>query len=165
MAPDFSLAASDGGELTLARFRGKVVVLAFGFTSCTNVCPVTMSVLAQARKELGDQGDELQVVYVTVDPARDDAATMRKYLAFFDPTFIGGTGSEKQLAAVREKFGIASKREDTGAGGYSFAHSSYTYLIDRAGVLRALMPYGNPAADYVHDVRILLQERPSEATP
>lgn len=165
MAPEFSLAASDGGELTLARFRGKVVVLAFGFTSCTNVCPVTMSVLAQARKELGEQGDEFQVVYVTVDPGRDDVATMRKYLAFFDPTFIGGTGSEEQLAAVREKFGIASKREKTVGDGYSFAHSSYTYLIDRAGILRALMPYGNSAADYVHDVRILLQERPSEAAP
>ena len=155
-APDFALRGSDGSELGLARYRGKVVILAFGFTSCPDVCPTTLSVLAKARKELGADGDSLQVVYVTVDPERDDAAQMRKYLASFDPTFVGGTGSAEQLAAVREEYGIAATRNQVGAD-YAFSHSSYTYLIDREGRLRALMPYGQPAADYVHDVRLLLK--------
>ncbi|HXV36161.1 MAG TPA: SCO family protein [Myxococcota bacterium] len=156
VAPDFSLRGSDGAELNLGRFRGKVVILGFGFTSCPNVCPITLAVLAEARKKLAAQAAELQVVYITVDPARDDAERMRKYLGSFDPTFIGGTGSADELAAVRQSYGITATREDIGTS-YGFSHSSYTYLIDREGNLRALMPYGHSADDYVHDVEILLK--------
>jgi protein SCO1 len=157
MAPEFSLPASDGSELNLARFRGKVVVLGFGFTSCPDICPVTLAVLAQARRKLGELGDQVQVVYITVDPERDDAGQMRKYLAAFDPSFLGGTGTDEQLSAVREEYGIMAKKKIYGAS-YSFAHSSYTYLIDRHGKLRALMTYGHDAADFAHDIRILLEE-------
>ena len=156
-APEFSLPASDGSDLNLQRFRGKVVILGFGFTSCPDVCPVTLAILAQARRKLGAQAHDLQIVYVTVDPERDDAEQMRKYLAGFDPTFIGGTGTDKQLAAVREEYGIIAKKQVKGEN-YTFAHSSYTYLIDRDGKLRALMAYGHSADDFAHDVRILLQE-------
>jgi protein SCO1/2 len=155
-APDFSLSGSDGAELKLSRYRGKVVILAFGFTSCTNVCPVTLSVLAQTRRKLGAAREGLQVVYVTVDPERDDAARMREYLAAFDPSFIGGTGAAERLEAVRREYGIIASKQVEGAS-YSVAHSSFTYLIDRDGALRALMPYGHTADDYVHDVRILLE--------
>ena len=155
-APDFTLSGSDGRELQLSDYRGKVVILAFGFTSCPDVCPTTLAVLAQARKRLGRDGNEVKVMYVTVDPERDDAKRMRKYLAAFDPTFVGGTGTAEKLAAVRKEYGIAADRKANGAG-YVVAHSSYTYLIDRAGRLRALMPYGHPAEDYVHDLRILLK--------
>jgi protein SCO1/2 len=156
-APDFALPASDGSELNLARFRGKVVVLGFGFTWCPDVCPTTLAVLAAARKNLGEFGNDLQVVYVTVDPERDDAARMRQYLAAFDPSFIGGTGTDAQLASVREEYGIIASKVVKG-GSYTFAHSSYTYLIDREGKLRALMTYGHSAEDFAHDVRILLEE-------
>jgi len=156
-APPFTLQASDGGELKLERYRGKVVVLEFGFTSCPDVCPTTLAALARAREQLGADGDGLQVVYVTVDPERDDAARLREYLRSFDPSFVGGTGSAEQLAAVRRDYGIAAERV-TSAAGYVFNHSSYTYLIDREGNLRALMPYGHAAEDYVHDVRILLKQ-------
>ena len=154
MAPAFTLQGSDGGELDLARYRGKVVLLGFGFTSCTQVCPITLLTLAQARKQLGAQADELQVVYVTVDPERDDAARMKQYLAAFDPGFVGGTGSAEALAAVRKEYGIAAAKQAGPDGDYT--HSSFIYLIDRAGRLRALMPYGRPSEDYVHDVRLLL---------
>lgn len=154
MAPAFRLQGSDGTELDLARYRGKVVLLGFGFTSCTQVCPITLLTLAQARKQLGAQADELQVVYVTVDPERDDAARMKQYLAAFDPGFVGGTGSAEALAAVRKEYGIAAARQAGPDGDYT--HSSFIYLIDRAGRLRALMPYGRPSEDYVHDVRLLL---------
>ena len=156
-APDFALEGSDGRELRLSRFRGKVVVLAFGFTSCTEVCPITLAVLADARRKLGARAGDLQVVYVTVDPERDDAARMRKYLAAFDPTFVGATGSEAALAAVREQYGVSAQKRIL-PDGYAYAHSSFTYLIDRSGSLRALMPYGHSADDYAHDLGILLAE-------
>jgi len=154
-APDFSLSGSNGSELKLRSYRGKVVVLAFGFTSCPDVCPITLATLAQARKKLGAEGNELQVVYITVDPERDDAERMRTYLASFDPTFIGGTGTAERLAAVRKEYGINATRQALGTS-YLYAHSSFTYLIDREGKLRALMPYGHSADDYVHDLRILM---------
>lgn len=154
-APAFSLRGSDGAELTLARFRGKVVILEFGFTSCPDVCPTTLAALAQARKQLGPQADGLQVVYITVDPERDDVARLRDYLKGFDPSFVGGTGTPEQLEAVRREYGIAASRTSLGAS-YGFSHSSFTYLIDREGKLRALMPYGHASGDYAHDVKILL---------
>jgi protein SCO1/2 len=156
-APDFSLAGSDGAELRLTRFRGKVVVLGFGFSSCPDVCPTTLSTLASARRKLGAQARDVQVVYVTVDPERDDAARLREYLGAFDETFVGGTGTPDQLAEVRRVYGIEAKRApDVPA---AFVHSSYTYLIDRGGSLRALMPYGSSADDYAHDLGRLLAER------
>jgi protein SCO1/2 len=155
-APAFSLQGSDGHELALERYRGKVVILEFGFTSCTDVCPRTLATLARARKALGAEGEHLQVVYITVDPGRDDVPRLREYLRAFDPTFVGGTGSAEQLDAVRQDYGIAAERVIS-ASGTSFSHSSYTYLIDREGKLRALMPYGQSADAYAHDVRILLK--------
>jgi len=154
-APELALDGSDGGPLLLRRFQGKVVALAFGFTSCTQVCPVTLATLAEARRKLGAHGADFQVVYVTVDPARDDRARMRQYLAGFDPSFLGGTGSEERLAAVRRDYGVSAEKKGSGDD-YSYAHSSFVYLIDRGGRLRALMPYGHSADDFAHDVAILL---------
>jgi protein SCO1/2 len=155
MAPDFALRGSDGGELVLSHFRGKVVVLGFGFTTCPDVCPTTLATLASAHKKLGERGGEVQIVYVTVDPERDDPERLRDYLKNFDASFVGGTGSAKVLEAVRNDYGIAAQRIVRGDS-YGFSHSSYTYLIDRAGRLRALMPYGSSADAYVHDLLILL---------
>ena len=156
-APDFSLRGSDGARLELRRFRGKVVILQFGFSSCPKVCPTTLVSLAEARRKLGEDGEALQVVYVTVDPERDDVERLRKYLGGFDATFVGGTGTEEQLEAVRRDYGIVAARIRSDPD-YSFSHSSYTYLIDREGMLRALMPYGQPSDDYVHDVKVLLEQ-------
>lgn len=157
MAPELSLQSSNGGALSLARYRGKVVLLGFGFSSCPKVCPTTLAVLAQAKKRLGEQGKHVQVVYVTVDPERDNAERMRAYLRGFDPSFVGGVGSSAQLAAVRQKYGVMAERKPVGDS-YSVGHSSSVYLIDRKGRLRAMMPYGRPAADFVHDLQVLLGE-------
>ena len=156
MAPDFTLPSSTGADVTLSAHRGKVVLLGFGFTTCPAVCPVTLATLASARKALGAQAADVQVVYVTVDPERDDAKRMREYLGAFDPTFIGATGTEAQLAAVRREYGVSAEKVPKDDGNYLYAHSSFVYLIDRAGRLRALMPYGHAADDYVHDVQALL---------
>lgn len=156
-APGFSLPASTGGEQALANYRGKVVLLGFGFTSCPEVCPTTLAVLAQARKRLGAQADQVQVLYVTVDPERDNPERMRGYLRGFDQSFVGLTGTPDKLAAVRAKYGVTAERKNIG-NSYSVAHSSSVYLIDRKGLLRAMMPYGRGPDDYVHDVRMLLNE-------
>ena len=154
-APDFSVRGSDGTALTLNRYRGKVVVLGFGYTSCPNVCPATLAVLAQAHRKLGPLGSQVQVIYLTVDPERDNAERLKQYLAAFDPTFVGGTGSAAQMAAVRSSYGVTAERHGTGSD-YAVAHSSFVYLITRDGKLRALMPFGHKADDYVHDISMLL---------
>ncbi len=156
-APDFTLQGSDGHELRLSRFRGKVVLLAFGYTSCTEVCPVTLATFAQTRRKLGAAASGVQIVYVTVDPQRDVPERLRKFLGNFDGTFVGGTGTEGQLAAVRKEYGVSAQKipyQDT----YVYSHSSFTYLIDRAGRIRALMPYGHSPDDYANDLTILLKE-------
>jgi protein SCO1 len=156
-APDFSLQGSDGRELRISRFRGKVVLLAFGYTSCSEVCPVTLATFAQARRKLGAAAADVQVVYVTVDPQRDVPERLEKFLGSFDSTFVGGTGTEAQLAAVRKQYGVTARKipyEDS----YTYAHSSFTYLIDRSGRIRALMPFGHSPNDYASDLTILLKE-------
>lgn len=159
-APEFALQGSDGADLTLARFKGRLVLLVFGFTHCPEVCPTTLATLAQARKALGPQAAEVQVVYVTVDPERDDLARIRQYLAAFDPSFIGGTGTPERLAAMRKRYGVvAEKIAQPQASAYGMNHSTSVWLIDRTGRLRAMMPYGHAAQDFVHDLRLLLAGR------
>jgi protein SCO1 len=154
-APDFSVRGSDGTALTLSRYRGKVVVLGFGYTSCADVCPVTLAVLALAHRKLGVLGSQVQVIYLTVDPERDSAERLKEYLAAFDPSFVGGTGTALQMAAVRKSYGVTAEKHGTGKD-YAVAHSSFIYLITRDGKLRALMPFGHKADDYVHDISMLL---------
>ena len=154
-APDFSVRGSDGSNLTLSRYRGKVVLLGFGYTHCPNVCPVTLAVLAQAHRKLGSLGSQVQVIYLTVDPERDNAEGLKQYLAAFDPTFVGGTGTAAEMAAVRSSYGVTAQKVGDGSN-YGVAHSSFVYLISRDGKLRALMPFGHKADDYVHDISMLL---------
>lgn len=151
-APDFTLRGSDGSDLSLGRYRGKVVILFFGYTHCPAVCPTTLATLASTHKRLADDAKDLQVVYVTVDPDHDDVARLREYLANVNPTFRGATGTPAELEAVRRDYGVSATKLEEGL----FNHSSSTFLIDRAGMLRAMMPYGQPPDAYVHDVRILL---------
>jgi protein SCO1 len=156
-APELNLAGTDGQPLTLARFRGKVVLLAFGFSNCGEVCPITLATLAGARKQLGDEGEQVQVVYVTVDPERDTVEQMKKFMAAFDPSFIGGSGTRAEIDAAQASYGISSKKIAGADGSYTIGHSSSIYMIDRAGGLRAVMPYGHSADDFAHDLRILLR--------
>jgi protein SCO1/2 len=156
-APELKLQGSDGQPLNLARFRGKVVLLAFGFSSCGEVCPITLATRAGARKKLGGDAADVQVVYVTVDPERDDAARMKKFLGSFDGTFVGGVGSRAEIDVAQASYGISSARKVYPDGNYTIGHSSSIYLIDRAGRLRAVMPYGHSSDDFVHDLKILLR--------
>jgi protein SCO1/2 len=157
MAPQIAQKAADGKDFALDKYRGKVVVLEFGYTSCADVCPVSLALLKQARERLGPLRDKLQVVFVTVDPQRDTAPRLKAYLEQFDPSFIGLTGSEEQMAAIRKAYGISATRKmvEGSKTDYTMGHSSYLYFIDPQGKLRALMPFGRPADDIVHDVTLL----------
>jgi protein SCO1 len=157
-APDFSLRGSNGRELRMQDLRGKLVLLAFGYAHCTAVCPLTLSVLADARKRLGDRAADVQVVYVTVDPERDDVEHIRQFVGRFDPSNIGATGTAAELAAVRRDYGISLSEKLPTGDGYALDHSSFIYLIDKQGRLRALMPFGHSAEDFAHDLRILERE-------
>jgi protein SCO1/2 len=157
-APKLALQGTDGRPLDLARYKGKVVMVSFGFSSCSEVCPVTLATLAAARKKLAPaEAADVQVVYVTVDPERDTEARMKKYLASFDPTFVGGVGTREQIDAAQRDWGIFSKKKSFPDGSYTIGHSSSIYLIDRRGGLHAVMPYGHPSDDFVHDLKILLK--------
>jgi protein SCO1/2 len=159
VAPAIGLRATDGSALDLAKYRGKVVVLEFGFTHCTEVCPVSLASLAQARKLLGADAAKLQVVFITVDPARDSVALLHDYLANFDPGFIGVSGSAQQVDAVLKAYGISATKKmvEGSKTEYTMHHSSYLYFVDTRGMLRALMPFGRPATEIAHDVQLLLR--------
>jgi protein SCO1/2 len=156
-APALNLQGTDGRPIDLTRFKGKVVLLAFGFSNCGEVCPITLATLAGAKKKLGADGANVQIVYVTVDPERDTAPQMKKYLAAFDPTFIGGVGTRAEIDAAQKNYGISSSKNANPDGSYTIGHSSSVYMIDRAGGLRAVMPYGRSSDDFVHDLKILLR--------
>lgn len=159
-APEFALKGSDGGALNLARFKGKLVLLVFGFTNCPEVCPTTLATLAQARKQLGSDAADVQVVYVTVDPERDDVNRIRQYLEAFDKSFVGGTETPDKLAAMRKRYGVvAEKIAAKQPNAYGMNHSTSVWLIDRTGKLRAMMPYGHEAKDFVHDLQLLLASK------
>jgi len=160
MAPEIVQKAADGSTFKLSALRGKVVVLEFGFTHCYEVCPVSLAMLAEARKRLGADASQLQVVFITVDPERDSPERMKTYLAQFDKGFVGLTGTPEQMAAIRKDYGITATKHPTGGSKteYQMGHSSYLYFVDKQGKLRALMPYGRPADDIVHDVKLLTKE-------
>jgi protein SCO1 len=158
-APEIVLPASNGEQFKLSSYRGKVVVLEFGYTHCLDVCPVSLAALTQARQKLGAAAADVQVVFITVDPARDSAERLRTYLKPFDPTFIGITGTQRQIDALLKSYGISATRRPVEGSktDYTMHHSSYLYFIDRQGMQRALMPFGRPADDMVHDLKLLLQ--------
>ena len=156
-APDFSLQGTNGQELRLSQYRGKVVLLAFGYSHCLSVCPITLHTFAQTLRQMGTAAAGVRVVYVTVDPQRDTPANLKAFVGGFDPRIIGGTGTEQQLAQVRKDYGVSATRIPDG-NSYMYDHSSSIYLIDRVGRLRALMPYGHTPDDFANDLRILLGE-------
>lgn len=158
-APEIAL-PSTKGQFKLSAYRGKVVVLEFGYTHCLDVCPVSLAALTQARQKIGPAAAaDVQVVFITVDPARDNAARLRTYLKPFDPTFVGVTGSQQQIDKLLTDYGISATRRmvEGSKTDYTMHHSSYLYFIDRQGMQRALMPFGRPADDIAHDLRLLLK--------
>jgi protein SCO1/2 len=161
-APDFALRAASGTEFRLSSHRGKVLVLAFGYTHCPDVCPTVLAELAQVRARLAPAAARrVQVAYISVDPERDTPERLRAYTEVFDKSFLGLTGLEAQLAPVWKAYGVSIARRPVSGrdpGAYAVHHSASVYLIDPRGRLRVMAPFGTPVEDLLHDVRVLLDE-------
>ena len=154
-----SLALTDhnGKARTLDDFRGKVVVLFFGFMSCPDVCPTTLAELAQVAKALGPDAEKLQVLFVTVDPERDTPERLRQYVPSFHPDFVGLHGDAAATAQAAKEFKIFYQKQPQPGGDYSMDHSAGTYILDPHGRLRLFAQYGAGANTLLHDIRLLLQ--------
>jgi protein SCO1/2 len=159
-APDFELDGSEGAKIKLSALRGKVVILQFGFSYCPKICPVTLANVTEAFKLLGPAAAGVQHVFITVDPERDSPARLKEFLSFFNPTFLGATGSEETLDAVNKAYGVlANKAASTDKKlGYEVHHSSSIYLVDRQGMLRVLVPFGKSPDAIAHDITLLLKK-------
>lgn len=158
VAADIELKQADGSTFRLSDLRGKVVALFFGYTSCPDVCPTTMAELNQALEKMGDQADQVQVLYVTVDPERDSPERVQQYVSQFNPTFIGLSGSEAELAKVWNDYGVFREIVDgTSAAGYLVDHTARVTVIDQDGNLRLSFPFDTPVEDVVHDLKLLLR--------
>ncbi len=152
---DFRLNDPDGRERTLADFRGRAVLLYFGFTQCPDVCPTALIRAAEVRKLLGADKDKLQVVFITVDPERDTAPMLREYTAAFDPSFLGLSGDLARTRETADEFKVYYKKVPTG-GSYTMDHSALSYVFDPQGRLRLALRHEQTADDYAHDIRLVL---------
>ncbi len=146
-----------GQRRTLADFKGKVVVVFFGFTHCPDVCPATLAELATVARELGPEAQRLQVLFVTVDPERDTLEVLRQYVPSFNPAFLGLYGTLDETLAVAKEFKVYMHKQPQPGGGYSVDHSAGTFVLDTQGRLRLYGRYGAGAKVLLHDIRLLLQ--------
>jgi len=138
-------------------FKGKVVVLFFGYTHCPDVCPTTMNDLKQTMKLLGDKANDVQVLFVTVDPERDTQEVLAQFVPGFDPRFIGLRGTVEEVAANLSEYKVyAAKVSEPGKSGYTMDHSAGLYVFDKTGAPRIYLGYGEKPENIAHDLRLLL---------
>jgi len=157
---DFALPDAQGQLRRLADFRGKAVVLFFGYTQCPDVCPTTLSAMAEVVKLLGSEGAKLQVVFVTLDPERDTPPLIAEYMAQFHPGFLGMRGDKAATEAVAREFKVFYTKQAAGAaGGYTLDHTAGSYVFDPQGRLRLYLRHGAASADIAADIKLLLAGR------
>ena len=156
-AKDFALSDANGQTRRLQDFAGKVVVLFFGYTQCPDVCPTTLAELATVKQELWAQGQQVQGLFVTVDPERDTPEVLKAYMENFDPSFVALRPSTEQLAALAKDFKIYYKKVDGPTPtSYTMDHTAASYLYDPQGRLRLFSRYGSGAQALLADIRQLL---------
>ena len=156
-AKDFQLPDTEGKVRSLKDFRGKAVVVFFGFTQCPDVCPTTLAEIAQAKQLLGPDGAKVQGIFVTVDPERDTPEVLKAYMANFGPDFIALRGSPEQLAAVAKDFKVYYKKvEGKTLGSYTMDHSAASFVYDPEGRLRLYSRYGSGPQALANDIKQLL---------
>lgn len=160
---DFELAGAAGTRVRLQDFRGRVVLLFFGYTHCPDVCPTTLLALKQAQDGLGPSADQPQVLMVSVDPRRDPPDQLADYVHFFDPRFVGLSGTPEEIDKVARQYRVFYRPGGTG-GRDSVAHSGYIYALDRAGRVRALLGAEAKPAQIGETVRQLLRESTNRAS-
>lgn len=151
-APDFTLTSQTGATVHLSDFRGKYVLIYFGFTNCTSECPLTMGYLKQMHDKLGALASQTQVIMISTDPARDTPAALGDFLGHFDPSFIGLTSSKQTLQPVWAAYGVSVLD-----GGET--HSSYLYMVDPQGNLMATYPLLQNSTDITSDLENLIRKQ------
>ena len=157
-AKDFELTDHNGQVRRLGDFKGKIVVMFFGFTQCPDVCPTSMTELAEVKKALGADGDKLQGLFVTVDPARDTPEVLKGYMENFDPPFLALYTTPDKLAALAKDFKVYYKRVDGQTPtSYTMDHSAGSYIYDTKGNLRLFTRYGSGAKVLAADIQQLLK--------
>ena len=157
MGQELRLADHNGTPRSLVDFRGKVVVVAFGFTQCPDICPTTLADYASAVKSLGGDGRAVQVLFVTLDPERDTPELLRQYVPAFHPGFLGLWGNAEAIGNVTRDFKVyAQKRPGKTQESYTIDHSTQSFVFDREGRTRLVIPHGTAPGAIASDLRILL---------
>jgi len=154
-AQDFRLTDPDGHERTVADFKGKAVMLFFGFTQCPDVCPTALVRAAEIRRMLGADGERLQVIFVTVDPERDSPVVLKAYTQAFDPSFLGLYGDLQKTSETAKAFKAFYKKVPTGSS-YTMDHSAFSYVFDPAGKIRLALRHEQGAQECAEDLRKIL---------
>jgi len=156
-AKGFSLTDHTGKPRTLADYKGKVVIVFFGYTQCPDVCPTTMAEMAGVMQKLGPQADQVQVLFITLDPERDTQPLLASYVPAFDKRFVGLYGTPEQTARTAKDFKVFySKVPGKDPGSYTIDHMAGSYVFDKEGRVRLFIRHGGNADTIVHDVRQLL---------
>jgi protein SCO1 len=157
-AKDFALPDVNGQTKTMADFKGKAVVLFFGFAQCPDVCPTTMAEIAAVKKSLGKEGEKVTAVFITVDPERDTPQVLKAYMESFDPTFTALRGTPEQTVALAKYFKIYYKKVDGKTPtSYTIDHTAASFVYDPQGKLRLYTRYGMGAQALAEDLKILLK--------
>lgn len=151
----FTLTDQDGNPRSDADFRGRVMLVSFGYTHCPDICPMTVSTLSKTLALLGDKSDRATAIFITVDPARDTSAALKDFLKNFNPPVIGLTGSEQQIKQVADAYKVYYARAET--GGDAFDHSGYIYLMSPQGRFMRVFPYNAPESEIAHAVEAALR--------
>ncbi len=158
LAHDFVLNASNGNTVSLSDYRGKLVILYFGYTFCPDVCPATLANTGKALQLLGRKAEQVQFIMVSVDPERDTPDRLGEYVTYFHPSFVGVTGEPDQLAELAALYGIYyEKHEGTAATGYLVDHSATMAVIDQEGYLKLVLPFGITPEEIASDLRNMLR--------
>lgn len=156
-AKGFALNDHTGKPVTLDTYKGKVVVLFFGFTHCPDVCPTTMAEMSSVMKELGPQADQVQVLFATLDPERDTKELLSQYVPGFDPRFVGLYGTPEQIASTAKEFKVFyQKVPGKTPDSYTIDHTAGSYVFDKQGHIRLFLRHGQGPAPIVHDLKLLL---------
>ena len=156
---DFSLTGPEGKTVSLEDFRNKVVLIYFGYTFCPDVCPITLSNLKMLMLSLEEKAEDVQVIFISIDPERDTFQKLKDYVPYFHPTFIGLTGSEAELASVAKKYQtFYLKQKVESEAGYLMAHSDVVILVDQNGRFRGRYKSKYDLDKLTTDIRWLLEK-------
>lgn len=158
LAADFSLTKLNGETFRLSEQHGKIVLLFFGYTSCPDVCPTTLAEMKQVMDALGEKAQQVQLVFVSVDPDRDTPEKIQGYVEHFNPSFLGLSGSKSELEPIWNSYSIFREEvQSDSAFGIIINHTARLFLVDPQGNMRLSYAYGTPVDDIVHDIELLLK--------